>query len=104
MTKTDYKHVVMNDEGVPMIEGTRTKLVMLVGDVKNGWDAEEIHEQYPHLPLAVVHSALAYYWDHKAELDAEYDRREKYAEDLRQQMPEPELVKRIRRMREQGGA
>jgi uncharacterized protein (DUF433 family) len=95
MTKTEYKHVVINDEGVPMIEGTRTKLVMLVGDVKNGWDAEEIHEQYPHLPLAVVHSALSYYWDHKDELDAEYERRKQETERLLAEMVDREAMQRL---------
>lgn len=31
--------------------------------------------QYPHLSLAQIHAALAYYYDHQTELDAEIQRR-----------------------------
>lgn len=36
-----------------------------------GWDADNIVRQYPHLRLAEVHAALAYYYDHQEEIDAE---------------------------------
>ena len=36
-----------------------------------GWSAEEIVRQYPHLTHAEVHAALAYYFDHCEEIDAE---------------------------------
>ena len=36
-----------------------------------GWAADEIARQYPHLSLAEIHSALAYYFDHQEEIDRE---------------------------------
>jgi len=39
--------------------------------IGNGWSAEEIVRQYPHLTAAEVHAALGYYYDHSAEIDAE---------------------------------
>lgn len=36
-----------------------------------GWSAEEIVRQHSHLLPAEVHAALAYYFDHSAEIDAE---------------------------------
>ena len=33
--------------------------------------AEEIARQYPHLAPAEIHAALAYYFDHKDEIDRE---------------------------------
>jgi uncharacterized protein (DUF433 family) len=63
-------HVEINDKGVPYIAGTRTKVVEVVLDhLAFNWDAEEIHEQHPHLSLAQIHSALAYYYDHQIEMD-----------------------------------
>jgi uncharacterized protein (DUF433 family) len=102
MTKTAYKHIVVNDEGVPMIEDTRVKLILLVGDIKNGWSAEQIHENYPHLPLAVVHSALAYYWDHKEELDEECERRKADADQLLKEMVDPVVMERLRSYKSSG--
>ena len=36
----------------------------------HGWSAYQIAEQYPHLRLAEIHSALAYYYDHAEEIQA----------------------------------
>ncbi len=36
-----------------------------------GWSPEEIVRQYPHLRLAEVYSAIAYYLDHSQEIDDE---------------------------------
>jgi hypothetical protein len=46
--------------------------------------------------MSQIHSALAYYWDHKAELDSDIERRESYAERLRAEAGEPPLVARLR--------
>jgi hypothetical protein len=37
----------------------------------HGWSADEIHRQHPDLKLAEVHAAMAYYYDHQPEVDAE---------------------------------
>ena len=37
------------------------------------WDADEIKRQHPHLSLAQIYSALAYYYDHQAEIDREIE-------------------------------
>ncbi len=49
----------------------RSRLTKLV----HGSSPEEIHFQYPHLSLAQVYAALAYYYDHQNELDSEIQRR-----------------------------
>lgn len=43
----------------------------------------------PHLSLAQVHAALAYYFDHQAELDAEMERRRFRAQELREETEPP---------------
>lgn len=75
MATVDYPHVSVNPNGTPIVTGTRTKVLMLVMDhVGQGWDAREIQRQRPYLALGQIHSALAYYYDHQAEMDAEMER------------------------------
>jgi uncharacterized protein (DUF433 family) len=63
-------HIVADDASVPMIAGTRIKVIEVVLDhLAYRWDAQEIHRQHPHLSLGQIHSALAYYYDHEAEMD-----------------------------------
>jgi uncharacterized protein (DUF433 family) len=71
MTTAEYAHISFNADKAPIIAGTQTKVLMVVMDhIGHGWDAQEIHRQYPCLSLGQIHSALAYYYDHKAEFDA----------------------------------
>ena len=73
------------------------KVVELVTSVQAyGWSPEELHFQYPHLSMSQIYSALAYYWEHKAEIDADMKRRFEYSEKLRQDAGESTLVKRLR--------
>ena len=59
---TAYKHIILNDEGAPVVESTNTKVIEIVLDAKAyGWSPEEIHFQHPYLSLGQIHSALAYY-------------------------------------------
>ena len=69
MTTTAYPHIETRD-GVPFVAATKTKVVEIVLDrLAHHWDAEEIQRQHPHLSLAQIYSALAYYHDHQAEID-----------------------------------
>lgn len=62
----------------------------------HGSSPEEIHFQYPHLSLAQIHAAFAYYYDHQAELDAEIQRRWEEVNALAAQEIESPLRKRLR--------
>lgn len=63
---TNYEHVVLNEKGVPVIKGTRFKVVHIVASkMAHGWSPEEIHFQYPDLTMGQIYSALAYYHDHE---------------------------------------
>lgn len=50
-----------------------------------GWTPEEIYTNHRYLSMAQIHAALAYYWDHQAELDADIQRREDYVQSLEQE-------------------
>ena len=97
-TTTGYAHIVLNDDHVPLIAGTTMKVVELVtAQHAHGWSPEELAFQFPHLTLGQIHSALAYYWDHQAELDQEIMRRLALADDLQRRTPPAPILERLRR-------
>ncbi len=96
-TPTEYKYILLDNRGCPYIDGTSMKIVELVTSIHAyGWSPEELHFQYPHLSMSQIYSALAYYWEHKEEIDTEVKRRFEYAEKLRLEAGESPLAKRLR--------
>jgi uncharacterized protein (DUF433 family) len=92
-----YEHVRVDANGTAVIAGTSMKVVELVtAQVAYGWSPEELHFQHPYLSLGQIHSALAYYWDHKEELDADIERRWQYAEEARRKAGPSRLVAKLR--------
>lgn len=53
------------------IDGTRITVLQLATLFLQGLGAEEIAEQYPHLTLAQVYAALAYFHASRAEVEVE---------------------------------
>ncbi|MCP3962343.1 MAG: DUF433 domain-containing protein [bacterium] len=97
---TTYEHIALDDAGTPVIEGANTKVIEIVLHTRaSGISPEQLHLELPHLSLGQIYSALAYYWDHKAELDADMDRRLERVEQLRRETPEPPVVERLRQLR-----
>ncbi|MFB2937456.1 DUF433 domain-containing protein [Aerosakkonemataceae cyanobacterium BLCC-F154] len=96
-TPTDHKYVHLDANNVPIIVGSTMKVVELITSVyAYGWSPEELHFQYPHLSMSQIHSALAYYWEHKAEIDADMERREEYAAKMQKEAGESPVSKRLR--------
>jgi uncharacterized protein (DUF433 family) len=97
MPATTYAHIEFR-EGVPHVAGTRTRVRLIAVDhIANGWDAVQIHQHYPYLSLGQIHSALAYYYDHKEAMDAEIAEKERFAEEMRQKQDDtPWLRERLR--------
>src|SRR6266446_6547969 len=57
--------------GTPHIAGTGVTVCTLARWYKLGMSPEEIASEIPHLSLAQVYTALAYYHANRAEMDAE---------------------------------
>jgi uncharacterized protein (DUF433 family) len=94
---TTYEHIVINESGVPLIEGTTTKVIELVLETQAyGWSPDEIQFQHPYLTLGQIHSALAYYWDHKEELDRDIEQRLERVEEIRREVGPSQLVERLK--------
>jgi len=97
LSETRYEHIILNEAQVPLIAGTTMKVIELVLDhLAYGWSPEELHFQHPYLTMGQIHSALAYYWDHKTELDQDIERRLQLVEQLQQTTPPSPLAERLK--------
>ena len=70
MRPTEYPHILWNeDKGLPCISGTRLRVQDVVAHHLAGRSLAEIEEAYPSYSRAEILSALAYYYDHRQEVD-----------------------------------
>jgi len=75
MPKVLHPHIMSQPDvcgGSPCIKGTRiTVRTIVVYVLHQGIAPEDLLSYYPHLSLATIYDALAYYYDNREELDAE---------------------------------
>jgi uncharacterized protein (DUF433 family) len=74
--KTEHIHVAAKEGvcgGVPLVRGTRTTVANIAGYYRLGLTPEEIQRELPHLTLAQIFDALAFYFDHLKEVDLEME-------------------------------
>ena len=91
--------VVLDEKGVAWIEDTTTKVIEVALTKRtSGLTPEELQAELPHLSVAQIYAALAYYYAHKDELDAEIERRKQWAEEMATQAGESPFVERLRAM------
>ena len=96
MAVLSTNRIEVDNQGVAWIAGANTKVIEVVLDkVAYGWSPEEIHFQHPHLSLAQIHAALAYYYENQTALDAEIERRREKAEEVSRQSSDPRLRQRL---------
>ena len=99
-SNTQYKHVILRDDGVPTIAGAGMRVENLALEHREyGWSPAELHFQHPHLSMGQIHSALAYYWDNKAEMDEEIEEGLEQVDNLRR-LNEPHQQKLRSRLKE----
>jgi uncharacterized protein (DUF433 family) len=98
MATIAYPHIVFTAEGKPYIEGSRIKVELVVIDrTVGGLQPEEIADLYPPLTPAEVYSALAYYYDHKDELDRQIAEGERIEQELKAELDSsPKLREKLR--------
>jgi uncharacterized protein (DUF433 family) len=99
-SETRYEHIRLDEHHVPMIAGTTMKVVELVLDhLAYGWSPEELHFQHPYLSMGQIYSALAYYGDHKGELDQDLDKRLQFIDHMEQTMQLTPLAEQFKAQR-----
>ncbi len=92
-------HIWLDGRGRAWIDKTNVKVIEVVLDhLAYGWSPEEMHYQHPHLSLAQIHAALAYYFDHQAEFDAQVETGLRQAEELAARSNDSPLRQRLRRL------
>jgi uncharacterized protein (DUF433 family) len=97
LAATRYEHVVVDDAGVAIIAGTTMKVTELVLEqAAYGWSPEELRFQHPYLSLGQIHSALAYYWDHREEIDRDIGQRLDRADQIQRCSAESPLIERLK--------
>ncbi len=75
--------------GRPRIKGTRITVEdIVVMHLRLGQSLEEVAGNFD-LPLAAVHAAMAYYYDHRAEIEKSIEDDAAFAEAFRRNNPSP---------------
>lgn len=96
--ETRYEHIVLTEAQVPIIAGTTMKVIELVlAQSAYGWSAEELKAQFPYLTLGQIHSALAFYWDHRGELDEDIEQRLEKVDRIQKEISAPPLLARLKK-------
>ena len=82
--KIVYTHIVKEPGycgGQAAIDSTRVRVNNVVFFHEEGKTPEQILVEYPDLTLAQIHAALAYYYDHQQEIEAELAEDQGWQED-----------------------
>lgn len=84
ITYLAYPHITRNGAGPARLERVpRVRVAQIAMDyLAHGWSAEEMCRQHPYLRLVEAHAAMAYYFDHQHEIDAEIAAEWKQVEQL----------------------
>ncbi len=77
MPKVLHPHITSDPAvcgGSPIIDGTRFPVRSVVSYIlHHGFTPEELVARFPHVNLAQVHDALAYYYDNRDEIEQDLD-------------------------------
>jgi uncharacterized protein (DUF433 family) len=74
--RTVYSHITRDPDvcgGRACIDGTRIRVMDIVGLKQQDYDPEKMLEVYPSLNLAQVHAALSYYYENQTEIEAAFE-------------------------------
>lgn len=82
------EYIEIDDRGVAKLIGSRIKVMHLVACQRvNGWSAEQLRDEFPHLSASQVYAALAYYHAHKEDIDRQIEEGRRFAEEMRAKFP-----------------
>src|SRR5437667_11460547 len=97
-TQSAYPHIERRADGKLWLIGTQTKVLEVALDrLAHHWDADEIQRQHSHLTLGQIHMCLAYYYDHREEMDCLIEEQLRNIERLRGSQGESKLRMKVRR-------
>ncbi len=91
--------------GKPRIEGHRIKVEHIaVMYERMGMSPDEIVTELPTIGLAQVHAALAYYYDHKQEIDSDIEEGIRFVKELKAKSPPSKLQTLLDEARKANGS
>lgn len=97
MTPATTPRIWLDDRGIAWIDDTNIKVIEVAEESLGGATPEQIVQEHPGCyTLAQVHAALAYYHDHKAEIDAEIARQQVEYERLHAENLDSPVRRRLR--------
>ena len=80
--------------GKPRIDGHRIKVEHIaICYERMGMTPDEIVTSHPTINLAQVHAALAYYYEHRQQIDADIEEGERFAREMKTKSPPSKLQK-----------
>lgn len=89
---TSYQHITKDPAvcgGKASVWGTRIRVLDIVAATEHlALSPDEICDQYPELTLAQVHSALAYYYDHRDEIRSDFESERSAVERFQKEHPD----------------
>jgi uncharacterized protein (DUF433 family) len=92
---TDY--IELDERGRPWVVDANIRVEeIVINKLAHNWEAEEIQRNLPHLTLAQIHAAFAYYYEHQAEIDRQVEEGDRFVEEFFRNQPETPLRKRLR--------
>jgi uncharacterized protein (DUF433 family) len=98
MSTATYPYIEVRG-GVPVIAQTRIKVRHIAAEhIHWLWEAPQIQRRHSDLSLAQIHSALAYYYDHKPEIDAALKHDEELADELREECENSAVRQKLRHL------
>src|SRR3954447_3818351 len=91
MTDVSREHIEIVEAAggpKPRIKGSRIRVQdIAIWHEKLGMSADEIVQEYPQLTLADIHAALAYYWDHRDDIERRLAEEDAFVDQMRQLYP-----------------
>lgn len=94
------QHITIDQNtGKPCVTGTGIRVWdVYVLSERQGKTPDEIVAAFPHLTLADVHAALAYYWDNKPEIDRQMSEADEFVTQLRDSTGPGPLARKLASM------
>lgn len=93
MSQALVERIISNPEvcgGKPCIAGTRIRVQDIhVWHNLHGQSVDEIVSRFPQLTMGSVYAALAYYWDHRDEIQRQMEEETAFVEQLKQKSVSP---------------
>jgi uncharacterized protein (DUF433 family) len=96
MSTVAHPHIEIAADGHARIRGTGFKVRVLAEEHLSGAAPGDLQRWHPHLSMAQIHSALAYYYDHKQAFDEEIAELNHFVGEMRAKQDESPLSKKLR--------